>query len=246
MESRRDSEKEVKHEKKEETIAIGMPMTFFGGAEAKINLSEKLVKACIDRHSDLALELLAQGADINYVSRKHTDRLGAQAIWSPHGSAYFATSPIISAVIHKLDRVVSALIDQGVDVNKTYSFNFGISSTAKQTLLHIAAGIPNNGKTIRALIAGGANLDAMAQYKNGSVCCVLPPVSKEHSAYLQKEIALSCFMGCLVFTMCCILARGNKVTMVPNVTPLQVATYLGYEENIEALKPPAPKRMAMQ
>jgi len=247
---KKDAEKDRKHEKKGEDIGlirIVSPITLFGEKEDKITLSEKLVLACLDKKQEAALYFIENGADVNWASRTHTVIIPKPTFltqWSDyHGYDLQVATPLLAAVVNGLDDVVRQLIQKGGDPNKLYKFKAS-RATADETLLHVAARKPNNAGTIRALLEGGAEPGALANY-NDKGAIIATSISPEHSIYLLKEVACSCLLGCIVFSLCCSACRG-KATKIPNVTPIQIARLSGFQENIEVLLSPAPQRLIMQ
>ena len=135
--------------------ALVLGSMFALSAQQKIDLSERLVGACIDGHHDLALELIDQGADIHYSSRRH--QISVKMIGGYYDKQWLST-PIEIAAARGLARLVKILIEKGVNPNITYpSHPVGVAQYAfmrsEETLLHVAArSMPDNAAVIKALI----------------------------------------------------------------------------------------------
>jgi len=230
----------------------------FGNVEEKsdkITLSERLVKACLDKDEKSALRLIQERADVNWKSRKHRVMIAPPPFltqWISYSGLHYnvphdqVATPLLAAVVNGLDQVVRQLTEAGANPNERYHFVSNNIVTADETLLHLAVRTPNNVKIIRALLEGGANVDGLADYNDGGAL-IAKSISSEHSVYLLKELMCSCALGCIVFSLCCLVGR-KKIARTPNVTPMQMAALFIFRENIEALASVAPPalQIAMQ
>jgi hypothetical protein len=252
-----DEGKEGK-ESKMDVFVIKYPGTLFGGGqsgpemsiEQKIDLSERLVKACIDGYSDLAMKYIAQGADVNHSSRVYSiqcrNLLTNKMITS-------TPSPLLAAIENRLDGVVSELIAKGANVNACYDYGYNdgqYKTIGKgETLLHCAAKIPNNGKVIKALIEGGADPKAIASYHDSWNQVFCSDAFEGRNDFLWRECAISHLLGCLVLGFVCMLQR-ETFAKFPHVTPLDVARHYGHAENVQAIQSAMasykPARMVMK
>lgn len=122
------------------------------GKDAVVYYSDKLIYKCLKKkYSPQVFEvLLKHGANINFL----------------------VEPPIMTAIIYNEEELVRVMIDNGLDVNKTYK--------AQRTALICAADYNANPRVIKMLIDAGADVNAMDTWGNTplSTLCRREPYSQ--------------------------------------------------------------------